>query len=213
MMEVYKKLAVTFLSALAVTLVVGGVVIFAEDDEPDYYAFNDATYLFDAKFTFHASMNSFFNDKISEVASIISEDEKFFENENFITPEDDDCEGNVSSYCVAMQATDLYFSYRNKLSDIKEFLPELPDNATKETALNSIGNRDEKVDVEVDEALKVVEATIIAYDEFKTALPMHNKFRQLIRLLNKFKIHLEDVNDQVKEFPLRFVDASSSTCE
>lgn len=226
-MKIYKNLIITFASAILTMLIIyGGYSIYAGEEAVDYYEFTKSKSfsilgIGGAKPTYHKSMNKFFNNKIEKLVGIIDGNEKFFEDENFMTPDDETieekgileaCKDNVSTYCAAMQALDLYMAYVATLNSLKGTIPDysIP---TKDVVWGEIKKRDEAVDKEVKDAKLVLEAAIAAYNEFRMAYPMHKKYRDIIKNLMKYRIALKKIRAQTVKFPLRFVDATSSKCE
>ncbi len=205
----------------------GGYTIYAEEEEQNFYGFMDFSgqpFLFLLSGAYHNSMNDFFNYKIQRAVELIDGDEKFYENKDFLVPEFDEtkdltqevknkCKKNISTYCVSMEALDLYISYLYSLNIMKGTLPAFGPNATIEEVLDDMEGRDEDMEQEVKDAKLVMESTINAYNEFKSAYPMHKQYRTIINNLTKYKIALMKIRKETKYFPLRFVDATSSQCK
>lgn len=209
-MKLYKNILVTFLTAiLTIFVMYGGYSIYAIN-EPD---FTDVTT------NYHFEMNAFFNTKLEKLVEMIDEDEEFFNDVDFKVPSganpdnySEKCsEDNVSSYCVSMQALEIYLNYVNTLNGLKGTVPK--GASTLDEAFNYVAYRDQEMDEEVEEARMVMEATIAAYDEFKMAYPMHKQYELIIRNLVKYKLELKKVRYQVARFPEKFIDATSSDCE
>lgn len=229
-MKIFKKTLVTLITALFTIMVTyGGYTIYAEDEGQDFYEFTmfaGQPFLFLLSAAYHNSMNDFFNYKIQRAVELIDSDEKFYENKDFLVPEfvhtggkeltqeiKEKCKKNISTYCVSMEALDLYIAYLESLNVMKGALPAFGPNSTIEDVLNDMEARDEDMEQEVKDAKLVMESTINSYNEFKSAYPMHKQYRTIINSLTKYKIALMKIRKETKYFPLRFVDATSSQCE
>lgn len=219
-MKIYKKIIVTFVTAILTILAVyGGYTIYADDEDPGYYDFVGETSFYFAKVLYHDSMNKYFNDKLKTLVEL-TEDEKFYKKKDFVTPPNEvlqksvdlACIKNVSSYCVAMGALNIHMAYLDTLNSIKGRLPEYSSTSIDQI-LKALSTRNEEINKEVEDAKLVMEAAIAAYDEFRMAYPVHQKYREIIKSLTKYRIALKKIQNETVEFPLRFVDATSSKCE
>ena len=184
-----------------------------------YYAQSSEAYeLIDA---YHNSMNKFFNEKIKKLHGILK-DENFHENPAFASPSGltavnypenkDKCEGNVSTFCVGMEALDLYIEYVKALEYKREILPggeykSRPDLIAKWSQQNAELQGEDEI------AEKTMLAAVAAYDEYRLAFPIHQKFETLIGSLIQYRIQLGKIRKEASEFPLRFVDATSDSCQ
>jgi menaquinone-dependent protoporphyrinogen IX oxidase len=224
-MKLVKDTFLGLISALiAVVFVYGGYTIYAESaDNTDYYTFDNSLLGFSyVKNSYHASMNQFFNDKMENLNEILATD-NFFDNPSFNPPSiRQECDNNnVSSYCVSVQALDIYMKYLEVLESIKGqlILNKIGDteNSVNYERLDSLlyhtADQNERIDTEIEDAKKVLEATISAYDEFTLAYPMHKKYQEVIKNLVKYKIALKDIRKRVMRFPEKFIDATSAYCE
>lgn len=230
-MKLVKDTLLGLLSAIiAVVLVYGGYTIYAENSDTsntsDYYSFTNSLLGFSyTKNSYHDSMNRFFNDKMESLNEMLAT-ENFFDNPNFNPPaEGQECDkNNVSSYCVSVQALDIYMKYLEVLEVVKTQLILAKDTYYEEDPafvvyerLDSLwyqsADKNKQIDREVEDAKKILEATISAYDEFTLAYPMHKKYQEVIKNLVKYKIALKDIRKRVMRFPEKFIDATSAYCE
>lgn len=196
----------------------GSYTIYAKTKVPNYYKFKDAGTSFSSvQSAYHDSMNQFFNDKLESMIKLMEKDKKYYKNKDFIAPaEGKPCgEANVSSYCVSTKALDIYFSYVETLESLSGKLPlgELPKGATQIDAINMLSTTSDNLNVEVENAKRVLMAATASYDEFRIAYPVHQYFEVIINSLNKYKIALKKVREGVATFPAKFVDATSDQCE
>ncbi|MBD3360204.1 hypothetical protein GF366_00210 [Candidatus Peregrinibacteria bacterium] len=203
------KNAFTTLGVAILTLfiVYGGYKIFAQVEY--------AGQLFFTKNDYHLGMNSYFNDKIERLVELM-EEEDFFNHVDFVAPEDEEncTDTNVSTYCVAVGALDIYIDYLNELNALKGFLPGTAEEIqTQEEAVRETGIRKDEIAKEAEEAKLVFEATISAYDQFRLAYPTHIKYETIINNLIKYKLALKRLRNRIERFPSKFIDASSSECK
>ncbi|MFH1284824.1 MAG: hypothetical protein ABIH78_04555 [Candidatus Peregrinibacteria bacterium] len=209
--KIWRNIAMTFGTAILTILVVyGGYGIFAQDTE---YLGEFSVVQLD----YHANMNGYFNSKIEHLVDLIDVDKNdFYKNPDFEAPEKaSDCgENNVSTYCVAVGAADLYIEYLGALNGLKGFLPPLSGEiSTQEEAAQGVSIRDEEIAKESTDAKLAMKATISAYDSFKTAYPMHIKYETIITNVTKYKLALKRIRNRVERFPMKFIDATSSECK
>lgn len=216
-MKLYKNITISFITALLATFVVyGGYTIYAQDSEPVNFRDPDLNFsqVFDA---YHAEMNDYFNQKIERLNIMLAQP-NFLENEDnkkaFNPPDDlEACIDNVSTYCVSMGALDKYIDYVNILNNLVTTLATDADTRTIENILTDTADRNERIKKEFDSAKQVMEATIAAYHEYRLAMPVHKRYEEIITELIKYKLALKDIRKRAMEFPIRFIDASSSQCE
>ncbi len=181
---------------------------------------------FFAKNEYHGKMNAYFNKKIEKLNEVL-EEKDFFTSEKFIAPTNIDpindnfntilekCgEDNVSTYCVSMGALDIYIQYVTSLNRLLG-APVRPDGDyfTVEDVLNASRRGSDEIHDEIEYSRKVMRATIAIYNEYKLAYPMHKKYREIISNLIKYRTVVKDISRQTTHFPIKFIDATSSTCD
>jgi hypothetical protein len=223
-MKKIKNILITIATAFASFFAVyGGFVMYAQDADTD----TSTSYIgmvAIAKNEYHVSMNEFFNEKIDHLVEIMDE-EDFLTNkklrDDFFVPDGVDAENyeekcgetNVSTYCVSMEALDYYIDYVDELDSMRGSAAEYSYGSTLEEALPSITAGSEEIDKEIESASQALEAAVSAYDEFRLAYPIHEKFNELINNFIKYRIAFGKIRQETVKFPLRFIDATSSTCE
>jgi len=238
-MEIFKKIIIGLAAAL---ITAGGVTIYAQEEEEGGIVCDSLDKSFaevqeddDLKNTFaemgylcvkklyHDEMNELFNKKLEILLNLLKEKD-FEKKPDFQVPGNVDVDNykelckveNVSTYCVSMQALDIYVGYTKVLDQVKGYLPiELPggDSGVISKVFKESGKRDMAIAAEVENARKVMEATIGAYNEFRLAYPMHKKYQQIIKDLVKYKQKIKHIRSEVIEFPIKFVDATSTACK
>lgn len=163
---------------------------------------------------YHEKMNNLFNEKIEKLGEILDE-ENFFMNPDFKGPKDPNkCdENNVSTYCVSVEATKIYIDFINQMEATKNELPLDSGATTSMELLNAKAARDEKINIELESAKQVLDATLSAYNEYRLAYPLHKKYVTLINNLTKYRSGLESTTRQVSKFPGKFIDSTSTQCK
>ena len=220
-MKIFKNTLVSILSALIVIMTIyGGYTIYASD-----YAFDSPGMDYaNIKSLYHREMNSLFNEKVSQLVDIL-DDKNIdpFSDDRFLTPTegtsgsdgDNGCsKDNLSTFCVSLQALDRYLAYVNRLNMEKSTLPSSDaEIKTYEFYLSLTKARNTLIDKEIEDAKTVMSAVLNAYNEFRLAYPLHKKYLDIIDDLAKFRLKLKLIKRQVRDFPLRFIDASSDACK
>lgn len=215
MLKNLKNILTIFVSAIIVfVFVFGSFRIYAETKFEDYFTFTDPEDGFDSiQNDYHAAMNQYFNDKLEAFVVLVDENpEDFFKKADF-KAQDSCSETNVSSYCVGMGALDLYAKYVETLLTLKkDYLPK-DSGDTVSQKLQAKALRDSLIEKDIEDAKKVMMATVGIYDEFRLAYPMHTKYETIIKNLRKYQIGLKKIRLEVREFPLKLHDASSAECK
>lgn len=216
-MKILKQIIITLIAiAISMTGVYGGYTLFASDSK--YDGFLKKTSFYPAQNSYHAQMNKFFDDKFSKLVTMVKKNPNFLSDKNFNPPEDSNetnyrekCgTDNISTYCVAMEAMDLYLIY---IKHIEDMYSSVENARSIQLALEMTSQRNMDIQAEAMNARLVMEATVKAYDEFRLAYPVHIKFRSIITDLTKYKLLLRDIRGHVALFPEEFVDSTSKDCE
>lgn len=234
-MKFLKQILITFFTAImTVTLFYGGYTIFAAGEKK--INFRAANNFYDAFDGYHGEMNAYFNDKISKMLVLIDSDGYYQDKEKkkkFLPPAglSDSAttseilkacgEDNFSSYCVGIGSLQIYSEYLTKLQSLKKTIDFNPwgqgsyfeGGVIATELLRKQYKKADTIDKESQDAKAVLEASVAAYNEFRMAYPMHKKYQEMLNKLTKYKLVLKDVRLRVAEFPVRFVDASTSQCQ
>lgn len=173
------------------------------------------------KYSYHDEMNKFFNDKIETMLATDLADP------NSKPPsEDGECsDANVSTYCVAMKATDMFEAYINTLDKVSAHVgpyegdTDIPmpsiiagGNLNLSDILSITGSRDTLVAEEKVAASDILDMAIAAYNELRLAYPMHVKYKEILLKLTNFRNFLSDIRVKTAKLPGKFIDATSSSC-
>ena len=227
-MKLFRQILVTFFTAtITVVLVYGGYSIYASDVKK--VDFRTADNFYDAFDGYHGEMNDYFNAKIEKMVELVNTDD-FYQNadkkKQFLPPDNlqssdgvdqivQKCgDNNFSSYCVGIGALQVYDLYLMKLNYLKGNLNvgSAPGMSALDI-LRSANNNAQELNKESQDAKTVLEATVAAYNEFRLAYPMHKKYQEILKQLTKYKLILKDIRLRVAEFPVRFVDTTTSKCQ
>ena len=216
-MNIFKQISISVVAVIiSMTGVYGGYTLFADDTE--YDAFLKESSFYDAQSAYHSGINDLFDDKIDKLVKIVDTNPNFLQDPNFNAPDGANntnyktkCEkDNVSTFCLALQAMDLYLVYVAHIEDMYAAVESAP---TIEAALKKTSGRNKDIENEADQARMVMDAAVKAYDEFRMAYPVHKKFEETIKNLTKYKLLLKGVRNEVSHFPDEFVDSTSKDCE
>lgn len=225
-MNNYKNILISIVTSLiTVILIYGGYTIYAEGENPF-----ESKPLFEAFNIQNGDMNSYFNEKIEKL-NLMMEKDNFYNDERIkellLPPKNIDTNkdsletvlekcgtDNVSSYCVSMGALYKHMLYVQQLTNLKGSLDvEALAYVPILNALSSNATRNVQIDEEIAKSEEVMKATVAAYTEYKLAYPMHKKYEEIIENLVKYKLSLKDIRKRTMQFPIKFIDATSSQCE
>lgn len=216
-------------SFITLFVLYGGYTIFAADE----YSFevpNAGFYTVKARY--HSTMNDYFNYKINLFLETDPDSPNQVPPPDKICPkatEESDSAYNVSTYCVAMGAVDIFTAYMKTLDQVSAPILSLNKNAGSNqpalmpvlgnpfAAVRSIfsaaANIDDAVGQERVEAEKVLDMAIATYNEFRLAYPMHEKYQEIISDLYKYRDMIADITTKTMDFPGEFIDATSKSCQ
>lgn len=230
----YLKNILLSLSVAGITMIVmfGGYTIYAafgENDEDPFDFTEPGLPFFEVADRYHGKMNEYLNEKIDQFNKLVSEEDKFFKEEEFVVPDlnsDEDfsiileeCEGNISTYCVSMGALDIYMQYvgilNNMLDNLALFEYDMAASGpiVAEDILRRAIVRNERIHEEMANAQEVMKLAMNTYNEYKLAYPMHRKYRQIIRELAKYRAVMKDITYNTARYPVRFGSVTSLSCE
>lgn len=135
---------------------------------------------------------------------------------------------NYSTFCVAKnlltdgEQGDGYVQYVKALEcrrgdiaeDIENASPgvEYVSGVVQEAAYAIRSWRIDAIDREVTTAKRALDQTLSAYDELKTAWPMHQRYIKIYESLVKFRDKMVEIRHQIEEYPSKFIDATTTMC-
>ncbi len=151
-------------------------------------------------------------------------------------------EKDITTYCLAEMATNEYFLYNEALQKKKEnvedsslksgdalikryiqgdtqsFLDRLqrdPKDAVNDLSIKAAQQLDRisVIDQELDDARKALDKSLAAYNELRSAYPMHLQLQETISNLVIYKDRLKKLSKTVETYPGKFHDATTTQCK
>lgn len=164
--------------------------------------------------SYHGRMNDLFNDKID---LLINNYDKAVDT---VPETNKTCEANnVSTYCLSELAVEEFFAFREAMIERKQELEfgsvqgaEQQDKLITDLADLQTG-KDVLIDTEIDVAYETMDAALKAYNELHRAYPLHKKYKEIIKELEKYRDMLVEIRHQIEFFPNKFIDASTTQCK
>lgn len=194
---------------------------FADDDKfaPQKLFFDTEVEIEDIFAAYHGAINTIFNTSIQEMIGLLTEKELDEEQEERLRPpevgdEDEVCLNedagtlNVSTFCVAYRANQLFEVYEGALAfqDAHRFLQitNLQEPVNK--------NLKEMLQKELQNAQRVLNLALEGYKELRLAFPIHMEFENTKEQLLRYRDHLVEIRKEVDQYPGKFHDATTSEC-
>ena len=216
MMKIKEQIAVV-LVALAISFSWQAFAINLRPNADVYSLAND----------YHDQMNDFFNEKFDAVKEVL-EDPRFFNDEEFQkiidVPENiaftdtfemalEKCQEaeNLSSYCISLEATINYDSFRQTAILSLDLKDNRFDDIEKMTY--EIQERSNFINREIDRAYNAMSGSLDVYDEFLKAYPMHIKYQEIYGNLVMYRQLIKDIRTETDLYESKFVNVSSSQCQ
>ena len=203
-----------------------------EDGNPkeDYADYGDVDNMVVA---YHKTMNKIVNEKIEMFMTYSAEDlEKFDKAPLEIMEETEDennkivltasgkfepCEPeNTSTFCLAELLLREYYHWRQAMLDKRNNIvqtAQVKTSITKEELLNSVGEIDSAIDVELDVARKTMDVTLAAYNELHTAWPVHLEYKVIIEKLEDYRDQIANLRREIEVYPATFLNSSTASCK
>jgi hypothetical protein len=88
---------------------------------------------------------------------------------------------------------------------------QLNDTYQAQKALE-ISSRLDALTREKSDSKNALDQTLSAYNELRTAWPMHKKYMEIYKSLLKFRDKMVEIRNQVEDFPSKFIDATTTKC-
>lgn len=174
------------------------------------YSFTGVDGLYFKQLAYHGEMNELFNKNVEALVEGTGSLEM---------PENDNCDNNISTYCVAKTAADMLFTYKEELLIEKSSLDEEVKQAQADgdTFFQVIfeANREkaQNIDNELITAEKVLNLALSAYNEMQVAYPLHRQYLDMIDNLEVYRANLEGIENYTKSYPNLFVNATTTQCQ
>ncbi len=173
------------------------------------FQFTKVTGVYFKQLAYHQEMNAFFNKKIKALTS----------KQGVLTPADGkNCKDNVTTYCVAEEATEMFFKYKEVLIAEKSNLKEETARAQasgsgfQQILVEMNSQKAAGIEAELIAAEKTLDMTIEAYNELQIAYPLHVQYQEMINNLETYRYQLESIQSLTSNFPKVFVNATTTAC-
>lgn len=137
---------------------------------------------------------------------------------------------NLSTYCLADAATKEYTAFRSALvvarkKTQQEAAQNLPENyPTKGGAIEQqqalqfgknvqeYGAVIEKIDRELTISREALDLGLATYQELQMALPLHRKYKEVIKYLEEYRNKVSSIRKEVELYPTTFLDVTTTQC-
>lgn len=187
------------------------------------YPFDDDTKSVEALATsYHGWINDIFNEHFAILRKHFDpEKDAPPSDEVLVPPKEGPCSSeNISTYCLAEELTHGYLIYEKQLLERKNQIPSTDDACASSTgpptykdSLKYIGDRATFIDNEITNAKKALDITLAAYDEFQSAWPMHKKYIEIARVLEKYRNEAYTIRRTVEKYPVKFENVTTPNCK
>ena len=143
----------------------------------------------------------------------------------------EECEGaggtkNLSTYCLSVASLKEYFAFRDALNkarsyaqnNIADTLRKNPESTAQGSMISagkglaSYGDEMAQIDREIAITREALDKGLAAYSELQMALPLHQKYKQVIKALESYRDKISDIRKQVDLYPFTFLDVTTTSC-
>jgi len=164
--------------------------------------------VYDAVVAYHSKMNDLMNSKIEILVSGTPNDSQM--NSDGVCSSE-----NVSTYCLAEEMVDEYIEFRAGLEDHAIYATDAGDTDTMvlSTVSTKAKARGQLITLEQENAIKIMDMALAAYNELQIALPLHNSYKQTIEDLENYNSALGEFRTEVTEWENDFIDVSTTDCK
>lgn len=145
---------------------------------------------------------------------------------------------NLSTYCLSQAVVNEYFAFRRAMSFARR---QAKDSAAQrfKTDLTTLTTQDgsvpsgvieqkslldagkniqeygavmEKIDRELAISREAIDQGLAAYQELQMSLPLHRKYLEVAKMLEKYRDKVADIRDEVSQYPTTFLDVTTTQC-
>ncbi len=114
-----------------------------------------------------------------------------------------------------------YLNFKASLEKKRDLaLDSAANKNTADLALESITSitanlaiRQRNIDDEIPAAKEALDQTLSAYDQLRTAWPMHQQYKEIYKNLETYRDDLVNVRQQTDTFPSKFIDVTTTQCK
>jgi chromosome segregation ATPase len=78
--------------------------------------------------------------------------------------------------------------------------------------LSSLGSELNRIDREIELSRQALDQALSAYNELQMALPLHRKYKETIKALEKYRNKVSDIRKEVDLYPVTFLDVTTTQC-
>lgn len=177
--------------------------------EPSTSEYSTAHYasVYDAIVAYHSKLNGLMNDKIEILVS------GNYELEDQSLPEE--CyDENISTYCLAEEMVKEYIEFKSGLEDHALYAIDSGDSETMLVDMAAkAGARSRMIELEQENAVKIIDMALAAYNELQITLPMHNSYLETLDILEDYDSTLSDFREEIAKWEADFIDVSTTDCK
>lgn len=132
-----------------------------------------------------------------------------------------DGEPPLSTYCLAQDGLNEYFAFRKAMliEKVKAQGDTIQKFQTVSGAGQSVGSglldyaaRVARVDRELQIAVQTLDQGLAAYNELQMALPLHKKYKEIIKSLEHYRDKVSGIRTEAEFFPATFIDVMTTKC-
>lgn len=190
--------------------------------------------------TYHKIINDLFNARIAGMVQLGNTNvEKMLaaitppkvENEKRAPCKGPNNQQNLSTYCLALDATSEYFAFRKAMIEARRVAKEQAarrftgtvieqrnlfqrtgDLFTGQKNIQGYGEVISRIDRETDIARQSLDQGLAAYSELQMALPLHQKYVEVIKSLEAYRDKVSAIRRQIELYPSTFLDVTTTQC-
>lgn len=141
---------------------------------------------------------------------------------------------NLSTYCLSVDVVKEYFAFREAMIEARRVAKVKAGNAAvkleelareedgvymgrggmsaSQQGLFEYGETINRIDTEIDIARQTLDQTLGTYSEMQMALPLHQKYKKIIKSLETYRDGVADIRRQIDLYPSTFLNVTSSQC-
>lgn len=129
----------------------------------------------------------------------------------------------LSTYCIAMSAVDEYAAFRRAMVRAREMAKydvtqqwktesELKSVNDANVNLRAYGEKINKIDREIEVSRQALDQTLATYNELQMSLPLHRKYKDVIKALEEYRNTISKIRMEVDLYPFTFLDVTTTEC-
>lgn len=132
-------------------------------------------------------------------------------------PDDSECAGNVSTYCLGVTLNnnlmDFEIYLQKNQNSFSEDLFEDDSIVSLNDALSVAARQRSTVDEQVALATDSIDLTLAVYNQVQLVYPVHKEMLTLIQNLDDYRSNLSKIRDVLEQYPSKFNGASTAQCK